>query len=65
MRKIVGDEKVITEQFIRDASENIIRLIQPLGNTTEYVYDERNLLIEKKSAVGTSDANLQSIYSIK
>lgn len=55
VRKIVGDDKIITEYFIRDADEKIIRQLQPLGNATEYVYDERNLLIEKKFGAGTKE----------
>lgn len=55
LRKIVGDDKIITEYFVRDADEQIINQIQPLGNATEYVYDERNLLIEKKFGVGTKE----------
>jgi YD repeat-containing protein len=54
-RKIVGDDKIIAESFIRDADERVIRQIQPLGNTTEYVYDERNLVIEQTFGVGTTE----------
>ena len=55
LRKIAGEAKAITEYFFRDADENVIRQLQPLGNATEYVYDERNLLIEKTFGVGTRD----------
>lgn len=58
-RKLIGDDKVITEFVIRDADENIIRQIQPLGNTTDYVYDERNLLLEKRFGVGTKGSFLE------
>jgi YD repeat-containing protein len=56
MRQIVGDAKSTVEYFYRDADENIIRHIQPLGNATEYVYDERNLLIEKIFGAGTNES---------
>ncbi len=55
LRKIIGDDKIITEYFIRDVDEQIIRQLQPLGNATEYVYDERNLLIKKNFGVGTRE----------
>jgi YD repeat-containing protein len=55
-RTIAGDAKTITEYYVRDANENVVRQIQPLGNTTEYVYDERNLLIEKRFGAGISEA---------
>jgi YD repeat-containing protein len=55
LRKIVGSDKIIVEYFVRDGDEKIIRQIQPLGNATEYVYDERNLLIEKIYGVGTRE----------
>lgn len=55
LRKFVGGDKVITEHFTRDANENVVRQIQPLGNTTEYKYDERDLLVEKKSGAGTRE----------
>ncbi|PYJ44744.1 MAG: hypothetical protein DME85_14455, partial [Verrucomicrobia bacterium] len=54
-RRIVGDDKIVTESFVRDANERIVRQIQPLGNITEYVFDERDLLIEKILAVGTKE----------
>src|SRR5262245_40838395 len=55
-RRLVGGDRVVTESFIRDADERIIRQLQPMGNATEYVYDERNLLIERKFGVGTREA---------
>jgi YD repeat-containing protein len=54
-RRIVGDEKVIREAFVRDAAGRLIRQIQPMGNVTEYEYDERDLLIEKRSGMGAPE----------
>ncbi|HMH50790.1 MAG TPA: DUF6531 domain-containing protein [Candidatus Acidoferrum sp.] len=54
-RRIIGDDKIVTESFIRDVNERIARQIQPLGNVTEYVFDERGLVIERIAAVGTKE----------
>src|SRR5262249_43227011 len=41
VRRIAAfDGREIEESFIRDASENIIRRVQPSGNATEYRFDE-------------------------
>src|SRR6185369_11030970 len=53
--RIIGDDKIVTESFIRDANERIVRQIQPLGNLTEYRFDERDLVIEKNFAAGTKE----------
>lgn len=49
-----GDgDKMVTEKYVLDANENIVQFIQPMGNVTEYRYDERNLLVEKISGAGS------------
>ena len=58
-RTLVGDGNGVTESFTRDADERIIRQLQPLGNVTEYVFDERNLLLEKISGAGTQEQSSQ------
>lgn len=51
-RRILGGDRVIRETFVRDTGGRLVRQIQPLGNVTEYVYDERDLVIEKRFSVG-------------
>ncbi len=49
-----GDgNKMITETYVLDANENLVQFIQPMGNVTEYKYDECNLLVEKISGFGS------------
>jgi YD repeat-containing protein len=55
-RMIAGDDRKITERWGRDAAGRIIRQVQPSGNTTEYEYDERDLLITKTFAAGTKES---------
>jgi YD repeat-containing protein len=54
-RRLVGGDAVIRETFVRDAAGRTVRHIQPLGNVTEYTFDERDLVIEKRAAVGTPE----------
>ena len=54
-RGIVGDDLAVTERLVRDEAGRVVRVIQPLGETTEYVYDERDLIIEKRVGVGASE----------
>jgi YD repeat-containing protein len=53
-RRIVGGDKVVRESFIRDAAGRVVRQIQPLGNVTEFAYDERDLVIEKRFAANAA-----------
>lgn len=50
-----ADGHAIEEGFVRDESENIVRKVQPLGNTTEYVFNARNQVVERRYAPGTED----------
>jgi YD repeat-containing protein len=52
---LAGDNQEISHTIVRDAAENIIRRIEPLGNITEYRFDERNLVVERRAGVGASD----------
>jgi len=54
-RTFIADDREIVATFLRDATENIVRKIQPLGNVTEYRFDERNLLLERRLGVGTKE----------
>lgn len=54
-RTIAGDDKRITERFIRDVAERVVRHLQPSGNSTLYVFDERDLLLKKTFGAGTRD----------
>jgi|GEM_PF-901329 len=54
-RTIAGDDREITHTLIRDANENIVRRIQPMGNVIEYEYDERGLLIAQRHGLQTRD----------
>lgn len=49
-----GDREQVT-RLVRDAAENVIREIQPLGNTIEYEYEERNKKVTRRQGVGSSD----------
>jgi YD repeat-containing protein len=55
-RTIAGGDSKITERFVRDVDERIVRLIQPTGTVTEIGYDERDLLITVTRAAKTKDA---------
>ncbi|MBL8171355.1 MAG: hypothetical protein JNJ50_24555 [Acidobacteria bacterium] len=46
-RRFVTEGKEIVESFIRDEDERLIRHIQPLGNITDYEYDERDCVVLK------------------
>jgi YD repeat-containing protein len=50
---LTGDEAHITEVYIRDASENIIRTVDPMGNKCEYEFDARGLPVLARAGVGT------------
>ena len=45
----------VGEYFERDRGERVVRLVQPLGNATEYRFDERDLLTGRTFAAGTVD----------
>ncbi|MFN2406884.1 MAG: DUF6531 domain-containing protein [Pyrinomonadaceae bacterium] len=55
-RTIGSGDSRITERFVRDANERIVRLIQPTGAVTEVEYDERDLPITSTRAAGTKEA---------
>ncbi|MBI5716982.1 MAG: RHS repeat protein [Burkholderiales bacterium] len=55
-RTIAGDDMRITERFVRDADERLVRLVQPTGAVTEIEYDERDLPIASTRAAGTGRA---------
>lgn len=55
-RTIVGYDRKVTERMGRDAAGRIARQVQPSGNTTEYEYDERDLLLTKTFAAGTKES---------
>ena len=55
-RTIAGGDARISERFIRDADERVVRLVQPTGTVTEFEYDERNLLVAWTRAAGTKEA---------
>lgn len=54
-RTDTGGGREITHTWIRDADENIVRSIQPMGNIIEYEYDERRLLIAQRHGVKAKD----------
>jgi len=54
-RTIRANDREITQTFVRDSDENIVREIQPLGNVIEYEYDERGLQVARRFGVGTKD----------
>jgi YD repeat-containing protein len=54
-RTIAGDGRELTRTLVRDANENIVRSIQPMGNVIEYEYDERGLLIAQRLGAQTRD----------
>jgi YD repeat-containing protein len=55
-RRFVGADCTVSESFVRDVGERVIRQIQPLGDVTEYRYDERDSIIEKRFGATTSEA---------
>ena len=55
-RMIASGDSRITERFVRDVDERIVRLIQPTGTVTEIEYDERDLPITTTRAARTKDA---------
>ena len=57
-RRLVGGETVVSETFVRDEAGRLVRHVQPLGDVTEYRYDERDLVVEKRSAVGKPEGIL-------
>lgn len=63
-RTVLADGREIAHTVIRDANENIVREIQPMGNVIEYEYDERGLLISKRFGAGTRDeAKIRYTYT--
>ena len=59
-----GDGREITHTLVRDANENIVRRILPMGNVFEYEYDERRLLIAQRFGATTRDqAKIRHTYS--
>lgn len=54
-RALAADGREITETLARDADENIVRRVRPLGNVAEYRFDERDLLLERRLGVGTKE----------
>ena len=54
-RTITGDDRSVTEHFIRDVAEQVVQVVRPSGSTTEYVYDERGLLTETAFGTGTPE----------
>jgi YD repeat-containing protein len=50
-----ADGTNLTETLTRDADENIIRSTEPLGNVTEFTFDERNLLLKKRLGAGSPE----------
>ena len=61
-RTIAGDGREITHTLVRDANENIVRRILPMGNVVEYEYDERRLLIAQRFGAQTRDRSEDSSY---
>jgi len=53
-REVSTTSNVVT-QYRYDANENLIQLIEPLGNFHSWVYDERDLLLQR--SLGASDSN--------
>ncbi|MDO8937752.1 MAG: DUF6531 domain-containing protein [Methylicorpusculum sp.] len=61
---IAGDGREITHTWVRDADENIVRSILPMGNIVEYEYDERRLLIAQRLGAKTKDqAEIRHTYT--
>ncbi len=58
-RTLAAGDRELVETFVRDPAENIVRRIQPLGNLTEYRFDERNLLLERRLGAGSRDETTQ------
>src|SRR5262249_32328408 len=54
-RTVAGGGREITHTWIRNANENIVRTIQPMGNVIQYEYDERGLLIAQRLGAQTRD----------
>src|SRR5207248_4868583 len=55
-RTIEGCGTRVTERADRDAGGRVTRHVQPEGGITEYVHDERDLLIARTRGAGTPDA---------
>lgn len=61
---IAGDGREITHTWVRDADENIVLSILPMGNIVEYEYDERRLLITQRLGAKTKDqAEIRHTYT--
>jgi YD repeat-containing protein len=58
-----GDHETV-HTFVRDAAENVVREIQPLGNAVEYTYDERNQLVARRLGVNSPEqASIAHTYT--
>jgi YD repeat-containing protein len=55
-RTIAGTGTRVTERFIRDADERVVRIVHPKGSISKFEYDERDLVVAITRAAGTSDA---------
>jgi YD repeat-containing protein len=59
-RTLVGDDdRPVSELFVRDAAGRIIRQVQPVGNVTEYSYDERDRVVEAIRGAGMPDEHIE------
>ena len=60
----LSDGQTILQSIERDASENIICKVQPMGNKTEYIFDARNQVVEKRFGVGSKEeTSIQYTYT--
>jgi YD repeat-containing protein len=56
VRRTIGTgEQERVQTFVRDAAENIVREIQPMGNAVEYNFDERNQVVARRAGAGTEE----------
>jgi YD repeat-containing protein len=58
-RTLEGGELSTTERFERDRDGRVTRHVRPEGGVTEYVHDERDLLIALTRGAGTPDASTE------
>jgi YD repeat-containing protein len=60
-----AEDRDIVRTVVRDAAENVVREIDPLGHVTEYEYDERNLILVERFAADTGEqAEVHYTYSL-
>ena len=63
-RQTIEGQNEITETFVLDEDERMVRWTDPLGNVATYTYDERDLVVTSRGAVGTaSEAASNYAYS--